>query len=336
MRAAAFTSLGGPSGVEEIDIEPPTMEAGQVIVDVEGASVNRHDLLYLEGDFRLQERHLPFVSGVDVAGTVRETADDVGDLQPGDPVVLNPMLTCGSCRLCRDSPENLCREYSLFHGGFAEQAAVDANRLVSVSDDTDLVAAAALPVAYMTAWHMFRRADVDAGDSVLIPGATGGIGVAATQLADAMGVRSICTSSSVAKLEQLPEFGADQLIQAVDVSELREKLNNIEPVDAVINHLSGEFTDACLSALDRGGRMVICGRTAGQFSEIDTQELFLEHKQVIGSTMGTQADLERVVGFHEEGAIDPPVHETYRLSRAGQAFADMRDRDVIGNLVITP
>ncbi|WP_136716569.1 alcohol dehydrogenase catalytic domain-containing protein [Halorientalis salina] len=336
MRAAAFTALGGPSGVEAIDVEAPTADADQAIVDVAGASVNRHDLLYLEGDFRLKEEHLPFVSGVDVAGTVRETGDGVDDLQPGDPVVLNPMLTCGSCRFCRDGPENLCREYSLFHGGFAEQAVVDADRLVPVSEDVDLVAAAALPVAYMTAWHMLRRAEVDAGDTVLIPGATGGVGVAATQLADAMGVRSICTSSSEAKLDRLPAFGADQLIQATDVTELGEQLADVEPVDAVINHLSGEFTDACLSALGRGGRMVICGRTAGQFSEIDTQELFLEHKRVIGSTMGTQADLERVVDFYEDGAVEPPVHETYGLDRAGQAFADMRDRTVVGNLVITP
>jgi NADPH:quinone reductase-like Zn-dependent oxidoreductase len=206
MRAAAFTALGGQSGVEVIDIEPPTADAGQVIIDIEGASVNRHDLLYLEGDFRLQEDHLPFVSGVDVAGRVRETADDVEGFQPGDTVVLNPMLTCGSCRFCRDGPENLCQEYSLFHGGFAEQAAVDADRLIPVSEETDMVAAAALPVAYMTAWHMFRRADIDTGDSVLIPGATGGVGVAATQLADAMGLRSICTSSSVTKLAVLPRF----------------------------------------------------------------------------------------------------------------------------------
>lgn len=335
MRAAAFTALGGPSGVEVINLESPTADAGQVVIDVEGASVNRHDLLYLEGDFRLQEDHLPFVSGVDVAGKVRETADDVKDFQPGDPVVLNPMLTCGSCRFCRDGPENLCQEYSLFHGGFAEQAVVDADRLIQVSDEVDLISAAALPVAYMTAWHMFRRADIDAGDSVLIPGATGGVGVAATQLADAMGVRSICTSSSATKLEQLPAFGADRLIQAADATELDEKLDDIEPVDAVINHLSGAFTGVCMSALDRAGRMIICGRTVEQFSEIDTQELFLEHKRVIGSTMGTQADLERVVGLYEDGTIEPPVHETYELGQAGQAFADMRSRDLIGNLVIT-
>ena len=336
MRAAAFTALGGPSGVEVIDAETPTVGPGQVLLNVHGASVNRHDLLYLEGDFRLKERHLPFVSGVDVAGTIREVGEDVDAFEPGDAVVLNPMQTCGVCHYCRDGPENLCQEYSLFHGGFAEQVAVDADRLIAVSDEVDLVVAAALPVAYMTAWHMLRRADVDAGDTIAIPGATGGVGVAATQLAAVMGVHTICTSSSAAKLEQLSAFGADHLVEAADAADLAKELKEFAPVDGVINHLAGEFTDACLSALDRGGRMVICGRTAGQYSEIDTQDLFLGHKHVVGSTMGTQADLERVVDFYENGELEPPIHETYDLDRADQAFADMQNRDAVGNLVITP
>ncbi|WP_436347136.1 quinone oxidoreductase family protein [Natronorubrum sp. FCH18a] len=336
MRAAAFTTLGGPSGIEVIDVESPTLGPDQVLLTVRAASVNRHDLLYLEGDFRLKEEHLPFISGVDVAGTVREVGESVNGFERGDPVVLNPMLTCGSCRYCRDGPENHCREYSLFHGAFAEQAAVEADRLIPLSDDVDLEAAATLPVAYMTAWHMLRRADVDAGDTIVVPGATGGVGVATTQLADVMGVHTICTSSSAAKLEQLASFGADHLLPADDAEELATELEAFAPVDGVINHLAGEFTDACLSALDRGGRMVICGRTADQYSEIDAQDLFLGHKHVVGSTMGTQADLERVVGFYEDGSLTPPVHKTYDLDRTGRAFADMKNRDVVGNVLVTP
>lgn len=336
MDVAAFTALGGPSGVEVVERASPTPGPGQVVIDVAGSSVNRHDLLYLEGSFRLKARHLPFVSGVDVAGRVRTVGDGVDGFDQGDPVVLNPMQTCGQCRFCRDGPENLCKEYSLFHGGFAEQALVDADRLIPVSADADLVAVAALPVAYMTAWHMLRRADVDAGDTVLVPGATGGIGVAAIQLVDAMGGHTVCTSSSAAKLDELAALGADHLVEAGSPAELASELDAFEPVDAVLNHLAGGFTDACLPALKRGGRMVICGRTVDQYSEVDTQELFLEHKRIIGSTMGTQADLERVVALYEDGALEPPIHGTYSLEEGGQAFADMRDRDVVGKLVITP
>lgn len=336
MRAAAFTSLGGTDGVEAIDVPEPTIDDNQVLLRVVGSSLNRHDLLYLRGEFRLRERHLPFVSGVDVAGEILETGVNVDSVVEGDRAVLSPMQTCGTCRYCRDGPENRCEEYSLFHGGFAERVAVDADRLLPISNAVDPVSASALPVAYMTAWHMLRRAEVTAGDTVLIPGATGGIGVAATQLIDAMGARSICTSTSESKLDSLAVFGADHCLQVKSASALADAVGGLGPVDAVLNHLGGAFTDAGLSTLRRGGRMVVCGRTADQFSEIDTQELFLEHKQIVGSTMGTQIDLERTVGFVESGQFEPPVHETYNLDEAAQAFTDMAARDVVGKLVITP
>lgn len=336
MRAAAFTGLGGPSNVEAIDVPEPTIDDGQALIRVRGSAVNRHDLLYLQGDFRLKEEHLPFVSGVDVAGEVLDVDENVESVTPGDRVVLSPMQTCGECEYCRDGPENLCEQYSLFHGGFAERAAVDASRLVPVSENVDFTAAAALPVAYMTAWRMLQRASVTAGDAVLVPGATGGVGVAAVQLIDAIGARSVCTSSSASKLEQLGEFGADHRVQVTDAAALEDSVSEFAPVDAVLNHLGGAFTDPGLSVLRTDGRMVICGRTAGQYSEIDTQDLFLGHKQLLGSTMGTQADLNRVVEFVENGRFEAPVHATYDLDDAGQAFADMESRDVVGKLVITP
>lgn len=336
MRAAAFTGLGGPSGVEVIDVPEPTVDDDQALVRVRGAALNRHDLLYLQGDFRLKEKHLPFVSGVDVAGEVLDVGDDVDSVSAGDRVVLCPMQTCGECEYCRDGPENLCERYSLFHGGFAERAAVDASRLVPVSDGVDLTAAAALPVAYMTAWRMLRLAEVTAGDTVLVPGATGGVGVAATQLVDVLGARSVCTSTSESKLGSLDEFGADHRVRVSDAADLEEAVAEFGPFDAVLNHLGGAFTDPGLSVLRTGGRMVICGRTAGRRSEIDTQDLFLGHKQVVGSTMGTQADLDRVVEFVEEGAFEPPVHATYGLEETDRAFADMEARDVVGKLVVTP
>lgn len=336
MHAAAFTGLGGPSNVEVIEVPEPTVGDDQALVRVRGAALNRHDLLYLQGDFRLKEEHLPFVSGVDVAGEVLEVGPDVDGVSTGDRVVLSPMQTCGECVFCRDGPENRCEQYSLFHGGFAERAAVDASRLVRVSDSVDLVTAAALPVAYMTAWHMLRRAEATAGDTILVPGATGGIGVAAIQLIDTLGARSIGTTTSASKLEKLAGLGVDHGVHVTSPADLEDAVAEFAPIDAVLNHLAGEFTDPGLSVLRTGGRMVICGRTAGRFSEIDTQDLFLEHKEILGSTMGTHADLERVVRFVEDGRFEPPVHATYELDETGRAFADMESRDLFGKLVVTP
>lgn len=103
-----------------------------------------------------------------------------------------------------------------------------------------------------------------------------------------------------------------------------------------MNHLAGAYTQAGLEVMRRGGTMVVCGRTAGGTSSFDVSRLFLDHQRVVGSTMGTQSDLETLVDLVAEGAFDPPVHETYPLAETGRAFDDMIDRDVFGKLVVEP
>ncbi|MFT4950257.1 MAG: NADPH:quinone reductase-like Zn-dependent oxidoreductase, partial [Natronomonas sp.] len=188
MRAAAFTQLTGPDGVDVIEQETPEPGADEAVIDTEACSLNRHDLWILDGDSAMVDGDdLPFVSGLDVAGTVQATGADVRGVEPGDRVVLCPNETCRSCQYCREGPENLCKRFSLFHGGFAEAARVPADRLLALPEGVTTVEAAAVPTAYMTAYHMFRQADLEVGDRVFIPGATGGVGVASVQIADALG-----------------------------------------------------------------------------------------------------------------------------------------------------
>ena len=337
MRAAAFTELAGPSGVGVVDRPDPEPGAGGAVVDVEACAINRHDLWILEGDSAMVAADdLPFVSGLDVAGTVREVGDGVTGVEPGDRVLLCPNETCGTCRFCREGPENLCEEFSLFHGGLAERARVDASRLVALPESIDATTAAALPTAYMTAYHMLRRAEVGPTDLVFVPGVTGGVGVAAVQLADVLGARTIGTSSSREKLDRVTELGLDHAVHSTDTGEIRGKVEAVGSPDAVLNHLGGEYTELGQRVLRRGGRMVICGRTAGGRSEIDVPDLFLGHKRIVGSTMGTQQDLRRLVDLAAAGDLAPEVADTYRLAETGEAFAAMRDRDTVGKLVVTP
>ncbi|CQH57912.1 NADPH:quinone reductase [Halobacterium hubeiense] len=337
MRAAAFTELTGPNGVGVVDQPTPEPGAGDAVVDVEACAINRHDLWILEGDSAMVAADdLPFVSGLDVAGTVRDVGDGVTGVEPGDRVLLCPNETCGTCRFCREGPENLCEEFSLFHGGLAEQARVDASRLVALPDEIGATAAAALPTAYMTAYHMLRRAEVGPTDLVFVPGVTGGVGVAAVQLADVLGAETVGTSSSREKLDRVTELGLDHAIQSTDPEEIRAEVEAVGEPDAVLNHLGGEYTELGQTVLRRGGRMVICGRTAGGRSEIDVPDLFLGHKRVIGSTMGTQQDLQRLVDLVAAGDLAPEVADTYPLAETGAAFAAMQDRDTVGKLVVTP
>ena len=338
MRAAAFTDLVGPDGVSVIEQPDPEPGPGEAVVDVEACSINRHDLWILQGDSAMVDAaDLPFVSGLDVAGIVREVGEGVSGVEPGDRVVLCPNETCGVCRFCREDPENQCEHFSLYHGGLAEAALVRADRLVPLPDDVSTTTAAALPTAYMTAYRMLKLADVEPGDRVFVPGATGGVGVAAIQLCDVLGARTVGTSSSGSKLERVRELGLDDGVQSTDTGEIREAVESAHgKVDAVVNHLGGEFTGLGQAVLRRGGTMAVCGRTAGGTSEIKVADLFLRHKRIVGSTMGTQGDLERLVDLVAAGEFSPAVDRTFPLAETDAAFEAMTERESVGKLVVTP
>ncbi|MFB6196509.1 MAG: alcohol dehydrogenase catalytic domain-containing protein [Haloplanus sp.] len=336
MRAAAFTHLTGPDGVSIVDRPTPDPGPGEAVVDVAACSINRHDLWILEGESAMVDpSDLPFVSGLDVAGVVDAVGDGVTGVAPGDRVLLCPNRTCGTCRFCREGPENLCEAFSLFHGGLAESACVDAERLISLPDAVDTTTAATLPTAYLTAYHMLRRASVEPGDLLFVPGATGGVGVATVQLADVLGVRTVGTSASASKLDQLADLGADHTVEGIEPDELRDGVEAVGTPDAVINHLGGAYTDLGLDLMRRGGRMVVCGRTAGDRSDIDIPDLFLGHKRIIGSTMGTQADLERLVDLVAAGDLSPRIDRTFPLDETAEAFRAMEERETLGKLVVT-
>lgn len=337
MRVAAFAELIGPDGVSIEERDDPEPGPDGAVVDVEACAINRHDLWILQGDSAMVDAsNLPFVSGLDVAGVVSEVGENAS-VEPGDRVVLCPNETCGVCRYCREGPENRCEEFSLYHGGLAERALVSADRLVRLPDAVGAAAAAALPTAYVTAWHMIRRAGLDPGDLVLVPGATGGVGVAAIQLLDVFGARSIGTSRSAEKLERVADLGADHTIESDDPGEMTDEVLEIGETAAVLNHLGGGgYTESGLRTLERGGRMVVCGRTAGDVGEVSMGPFFLSHRHLIGSTMGTQPDLERLVDLVADGAFEPVVGDEFDLEETDAAFATMQEDDAIGKLIVRP
>ncbi|MEF8786042.1 MAG: zinc-binding dehydrogenase [Haloarculaceae archaeon] len=336
MHAATFTELTGPEGIDYQTVPDPEPGPGDAVVDVAAASLNRHDLFVLRGESAMSDTiDFPFVSGLDLAGVVDSVGPNVDSVAPGDRVVLCPNRTCGTCRFCRDGPENLCEQFGLFHGAFAEQACVSADRLLSLPDGVDATTAATLPTAYMTAWHMLRRTDVTAGDRVFVPGATGNVGVAACQLVGALGGESLGSSGDPAKCDRLAAH-ADHVIEGRDPDVLRDAVTDIGPVDAVLNHLGGEYVQLGMDVLRRGGRMAICGKTAGESAELAVDELYWDQYHLTGSTMGTQHDLERVLSLVASGAVEPVVDTTYDLAETATAFRRMENSDAFGSLVVTP
>ncbi|THE62711.1 alcohol dehydrogenase [Salinadaptatus halalkaliphilus] len=336
MRVAAITDSDRPTEIEIGEREDPSPSNGQAVVRVEAASLNHRDLWKLRDDDRLPEEQLPFVPGGDLAGTVVETGPDVSRVAVGDRIVLCPLESCGTCRFCREGPENMCENYSSYDGAFAERALVDASRLISLPDDVSVVEAAALPIAYTTAYRMLERGETTAGDRVFVPGATGGVGIAAVQLANAIGAETIGTSRSADKLERVEAEGLDHAIRAEEPDELRAAVEEIGEVDVTINHLGGPFTRVGVDVLRTNGAMVVCGRTAGRYPEFDARDLYFGHKRILGSTLGTQPDLERLVGFVADGRLESVIAQRYPLDETAAAFEAMRDSEMVGKLVIEP
>lgn len=262
--------------------------------------------------------------------------NDVTGVNPGDRVLVFPLSAFGTCRLCREGPENRCEHYDSFDGGFAERCVVPAESLIALRDDVGFDDAATLPIAYVTAWRMYERAGVTAGDHVLVPGATGGLGWAAVQLGAIRGVTVVGTTRSARKAEALAATGASHVVQTGDPDELVPVVRQIGEMDAVLNHLGGEFVEAGLSTLRRNGAMVVCGRTTGERAEINLWDIYWYQRRVLGSMLGTQPDLERLGDFVADGDLDPIVVTAYPLADIGRAFERMLDGDIFGKLLVHP
>lgn len=335
MRAAVIEEFGDPSGINIREYPRPEPASGEVEVRIEACSLNHRDLKRLQGHGVTSE-DLPLIMGSDISGTVESVGPDVSDVQSGASVVLCPNITCGECDLCADGPENRCRNFSIYTGGFADRCVVSENRLIALPDNVDTKTAAALPIAFMTAWHMLQQANIAPDDVVFVAGATGGVGLAAVQLAEMVGATTIGTSTSVEKLDCARRFGLSHGIPSGDPNEIKEEVDMFPDIDVVINHLSGEYTALGLEILDRGGIMITCGQTAGTFSEIDMNDLYWDHKRLIGSTMGTQTDLERILKFVADGRIRPAIGAEYPLEQTADAFARLEDRSAFGKQIICP
>lgn len=342
MREAAFTEFRVPEGVSIRTVDDPKPGPGEVVIDVEACGINHHDLWILKGEWWVTEEMLPFVTGGEIAGKIAAVGEGTEpDVELGDRVMLYGLLTCGNCRYCREGPENLCEAAELYHGGLAEKALVgadyvDQGRLIPLPDGVSSTEAATLSAAYTTTWHAFRRANVTAGDLVFIPGATGAVGVAAIQLLDLLGARSVGTSRSEAKLDRVSDIGLDHAIHGSDPEVLKDAVLEIGQPDVMLNHLGGPYTGLGVSVLRRGGTMVVIGDTAGTVSEINNRELYGSRIDVLGSSAGTQHEVERLVQIVDAGELYPVIDREYPLSETAQAFRDLGNAEMVGNLVVTP
>ncbi|MFO0596088.1 MAG: zinc-binding dehydrogenase [Myxococcaceae bacterium] len=311
-------------------------------MQVKAVALNHLDLFVRKGWPGLKLA-MPHVLGSDVAGVIDAVGAEVTEWKPGAQVLVNPGLSCGACERCLAGDDVLCRSYQIIGedvaGGYAEFVCVPRQNLLPKPSKLSWEEAACLPLTFLTAHHMLaERAELRAGETVLIHAAGSGVGSAAVQLAKLMGARVIATASTGAKLEQAQKLGADHLVNYVETDFLDavKTLTNRKMVDVVFEHVGASTWDKSVACLRKGGRLVTCGATSGHDVKIDLRTLFYKSISLLGSTMGSKSELFKIMDLVEAGKLRPVLDRVLPLTKAAEAHALLSDRKTFGNVVLKP
>ncbi len=342
MKAVIFRQHGGPDVLEYADVPEPRIRANEVLVQVKACALNHLDI-WARGGLRGIEIPLPHILGNDVAGVVKEAGELVTWVNAGDEVMVQPGVSCGHCEACLSGHDNFCPEYDIIgyrrDGGYAEFIAVPGVNIIPKPAKLSWEEAAALPLVTVTAWHMLvTRANVQPGETVLVHAAGSGVGSIAIQVAKLRGARVITTASTDEKLAHARELGADETVNYTGSDWPREvrRLTGRKGVDVVVEHTGAATWPGSIATLKHNGRLVTCGATSGYDAQTDLRQVFYRHLNILGSFMGSKAELLEAMKFVEQGRIRAVVDRVLPLSEARQAHELIENRAQFGKIVLRP
>jgi NADPH:quinone reductase-like Zn-dependent oxidoreductase len=342
MRAAFFRAHGGPEVLEIGEAPEPVVATGTVVVGVRAVALNHLDLWVRRGIPGL-ELDLPHIGGSDVSGVIEEVGPAVEGWAVGDRVAVNPSLWCGSCSFCDAGEESLCTSYQILGehvaGGTADRVRVPSANLFRIPDSLEFEVAAAAPLVYQTAWRAVRsRAQLSAGETLLVTGGSGGVSTAAIQIGKHLGARVIVLTSGPENVQRCGALGADSVVDRLQtdlVPAIRE-LTDGAGVDVIVDSVGEALWNDCMRSLRPGGRIVTYGATTGAHAEIDIRHVFWKQLQVIGSTMSSRNEFEEVMRFVANGEFEPAIDSVVPLERIRAAHEALEAGDVFGKLVLVP
>jgi NADPH:quinone reductase-like Zn-dependent oxidoreductase len=342
VRALTISAHGGLEQVrfrEDVEV-PQVAHPTDVRVRLHAAALNRLDLWTVGG---LPGIHItpPWVLGSDGAGVVDQVGEGVTSVRPGDPVFLNPGVSCRECEYCRAGENPLCLRFAVLGehrpGTFAEYVVLPEPNVAKIPADSDWGIAAAYPLATLTAWRMIvHRAKVRAGEHVLIWGIGGGVALAALQICKRLGARVTVTSGSDDKLQRAFELGADDGLRHDQVEvgkELRARTGK-RGADVIIDSVGEKTWPQSLLALGRLGRLVTCGGTSGPMVQTDVRRLFWNQWSLLGSTMGSDAEFAQITEEFHAGRLTAVVDSVFPLDEGAAALAHLDSGRQFGKVVL--
>jgi len=340
MKAVIFEQHGGPEVLKLTEVPDPKIKASEVLVEVRACALNHLDVWVRNGLPGIKIP-LPHILGDDIAGVVREVGELVTWVNVGDEVMIQPGVSCGHCAECLAGRDNMCDDYDMIgyrrDGGYAELVAVPGVNVIPKPKNLSWPEAAALPLVTLTAWHMLvARANVQPGEDVLVHAAGSGVGSLGIQIAKLRGARVITTASSDDKLVKAQELGADETINYTrdDWPKEVKRLTHGRGVDVVFEHTGAVTWPGSILSLKKGGRLVTCGATSGFDAKTDLRHVFYRHLTILGSMMGSKADLLAAMKFIESGQLRAVVDRTLPLEEARKAHELIENRAQFGKVVL--
>jgi NADPH:quinone reductase-like Zn-dependent oxidoreductase len=339
-------TIDANGGLEQLrwrdDVPVPQLaDPGDVRVRLRAAALNHIDLWTVRGapGVRISPG---WVLGSDGTGLVDQVGESVSHVRPGDTVMINPGVSCGTCEYCLAGEQPLCLRFAVLgehrHGTLAEFVVLPGRNVRPIPAASDPRAAAAYPLATLTAWRMcVSRAGVTRDDQVLIWGIGGGVAQAALRICLQRGAHTWVTSGSDEKLGRARALGAHETLRhgtGVDIGrEIRSRTGK-RGVDVVVDSVGSATWAQSLGALGRRGRLVTCGGTSGQLVETDVRRLFWNQWTLMGSTMGSDAEFDAVVGEFVAGRLGATIDSVYPFERAAEALARLESGVQFGKVVV--
>jgi len=341
MKAARIHQHGGVDALVYQDVPDPSLRPDHVLVRVRACALNHLDLFVRTGipGIRIP---LPRILGSDIAGEVRAAGKLCDRIKPGQRVLLSPGLSCRQCEQCLSGRDNLCRRYQVFgyhvDGGYAELVAAPEYSVIPIPDSLPFEEAAAVPLVFLTAWHMLMsRARLQPGEDVLVLAASSGVGSAAIQIARLFQCRIIATAGSEEKMAKARALGADHVIHHYqsDIAAEVKRVTDRRGVDVVVEHVGAATWQKSLDSMAPGARVVTCGATTGFDTRLDLRYLFSKQWSLLGSYMGGMGELHRVLKFVFRGQLKAVIDRTYPLAEVRVAHARLEQKEQFGKVVLT-
>lgn len=342
MRAIIFKKHGSTENLEYTYTERPKPGPGEVLIKVRACALNHLDLWTLAGMPGVTIP-LPHILGCDIAGQVAELGTGVKKTLMGRRVIVAPGISCGHCEHCKSGWDSLCAKYQILglqrNGGYAQYAVVPARNIIIVSKKLPYEKWAAVPLVFLTAWHVLvTRTQLKKGETALIHAAGSGVGSAGIQIAKYLGAKVATTIGNDKKAARAKQLGADHIVN-YRKKEFHEDIltwTKMRGVDVVLEHIGPETFSKSIACLAKKGRLATCGVTSGPSTQINLRTIFARQISIMGCYIGGLPELLKVVKLMESGKLQPVIDEIFPLREASKAIQRMEERANFGKIILVP